>query len=813
MFEKRRLYAKSFSGEKSDVASATLRDRLKGAAKFTGHISLVMQAADLLLERLGRDILQQLGLQGIDFEYFANTVRLGAYLHDWGKANEHFQEMVYFNSIDANSENKKKRELRKEIGKQLNLRKQRQMLRHEMISGILALQVPSFREWLERCPNANLTIAVWGALGHHLKAGVGKDKLPLGDSLAKLTDDTGSELKIYTRHDDFKALLRMGKAIGLPTAEKDLPELPEEIWSKDKLKEALKALWRDFRDIELDEKQRKLTAAVKATVIAADLAGSALPQEEENFTEWMGEVLSLQLSTAELKLLVDNRLGGKPLRPFQERVAESRRRVTVVKAGCGSGKTVAAYEWAKRHAVGRKLFFCYPTTGTASQGFIDYAHDNDFEAALMHSRADLDRELLFSGEGNSGEGNSGEGGDAEGTDARLAAFQAWRQKLVVCTVDAVLGLMQNNRRPLYAWPAIANAAFVFDEVHAYDKQLFGAFLQFLRTFQGAPILLMSASFTPTQLEAIKTEINAIGEEIDAPIEGPQELEELPRYQIEEREELEVWEPVINALQNRKKVLWVTNSVQNCIDLYREAKIKLNSELPEIKIELLIYHSRFRYKDRVEKHKAVIEAFEKRDTPVLAITTQVCEMSLDISADLLISAMAPAAALIQRLGRLNRRMTKSEDGARLAIIYPSQKSQKVYSKEPLETGKQLLAEAVTKKVISQKDLAEIATKLNSYIPELVNCVWLTGDWETYPGFLREGGYTMTVLLEEDLGEIGEEAKRKNKSFMEVAQGYSVSIRIPKKHNWREWKRKKFYPVAPPKAVFYSQETGAEEQKCD
>ena len=128
----------------------------------------------------------------------------------------------------------------------------------------------------------------------------------------------------------------------------------------------------------------------------------------------------------------------------------------------------------------------------------------------MHSRADLDRELLFSGESD----------DSEGIDARLMAFQAWRKKLIVCTVDSVLGLIQNNRKPLYSWAAIAQSAFVFDEVHAYDARLFGALLKFIKAFRGAPILLMSASFTPEQLQAIRQVLAEQGEELDEPIEGP-----------------------------------------------------------------------------------------------------------------------------------------------------------------------------------------------------------------------------------------------------------------------------------------------------
>ena len=67
---------------------------------------------------------------------------------------------------------------------------------------------------------------------------------------------------------------------------------------------------------------------------------------------------------------------------------------------------------------------------------------------------------------------------------------------------------------------------------------------------------------------------------------------------------------------------------------------------------LVYHSRFRYCDRVRQHGAVIDAF-RGNAPALAICSQVAEMSLDLSASLLVTDLAPVPALIQRLGRLNR----------------------------------------------------------------------------------------------------------------------------------------------------------------
>ncbi|WP_373527959.1 CRISPR-associated helicase Cas3' [Nostoc sp.] len=802
------LLAKSLSAEEQKD------DRARGSAKYTGHISFVMQAADVLVDKLGKSILQQLGIKHIDLNYFATTVRLGAYLHDWGKANQHFQEMVYLKTLDSKSSDPKLLKYRQELLKSSKKHSDRQMLRHEVISGILAWQVPSFREWLEQCQNANLMIAVWAAMGHHLKIGLNQNN-QAAEFIAEIPSGIGDELKIYTHHSDFKTVLKMGhQALGLP---ENLPELPPEIWSKSQLQKALINLRNEFIQFEsqLDWEQQKFIAAVKATVIAADLAGSALPLAEENFKVWIEEVLSLQLSKEDIAKLVNQRLKGQKLRPFQELIAKSDRRITLVKAGCGTGKTIGAYAWGEKWAVGRKLFFSYPTTGTASQGYIDYAHGTEIEADLMHSRSDLDRELLFSGDSD----------NSESINIRLMAFQAWRKKLIVCTVDSVLGLIQNNRKPLYSWAAIAQSAFVFDEVHAYDARLFGALLKFIRAFRGAPILLMSASFTPEQLQAIRQVVVEQGEELDEPIEGPKELEELKRYDIKYISEVtdfdelkEIWQPAIQALRNNQKVLWVTNSVKTCIEIYRTAKIKLAEHLPKLDIKPLIYHSRYRYKDRLDKHKAVIEAFGK-DEPAFAVTTQVCEMSLDLSADLLISAMAPAASLIQRLGRLNRRMTRQEEEARLAIIYPWD-NKRPYDSAELATGEQLIQEFSCKKGISQLDLAEVAARLHSEKVEQVKSSWLEDNWCNRPDFLREGGYTITVLLGEDetvIWDIAEQRRQellkqgKNESrmklFKQEAQAWSVPIRI--EPDYREWQRRGFYPITPINRIRYSEDVGAEQ----
>jgi CRISPR-associated endonuclease/helicase Cas3 len=198
------------------------------------------------------------------------------------------------------------------------------------------------------------------------------------------------------------------------------------------------------------------------------------------------------------------------------------------------------------------------------------------------------------------------------------------------------------------------------------------------------------------------------------------------------------------------------------------------------------------------------------------------MSLDLSADLLISAMAPAASLIQRLGRLNRRMMKPEEASKQAIIYPwdNKGDKRPYDLAELAAGERLIQEFSGKTGISQRDLAEIAARLHSEEVQQVESSWLEGNWCNVPDFLREGGYTITVLLGEDETEIWSIAAQKEqellklekkesrmKLFKQEAQAWSVPIRI--ETDYYQWKRKGFYPVTPIGKIIYSEEVGAEQ----
>src|SRR5262249_15340222 len=353
-----------------------------------------------------------------------------------------------------------------------------------------------------------------------------------------------------------------------------------------------------------NENERRMLALVKGFGIAADVAASAIAargQWSNNYslTKFVEESLSIGLSANDLSMLISNwawarsseeRSDGDDtslppdfiFRDFQNDVAASESYLPLAQAGCGSGKSLAAYLWArgwreKFAAEGQsnfRLFFCLPTTGTTTEHFKDYALESGLDAKLIsltHSRSSVDLKSIAE------TAPQEEASDSESDPAKQAqaALNAERDTieslalgstpLVVTTSDTILGLMSNARRAVYSLPAIVNSAIVFDEIHAFDDQMFGHLLVFLKNFPRLPVLLMTASLPEERkraIERVRPDLN--------PIPGPPEFELLERYLIDDSiADNDMWQAVGERLRNNEKVLWVRNRVEWANETYRE----------------------------------------------------------------------------------------------------------------------------------------------------------------------------------------------------------------------------------------------------
>jgi CRISPR-associated endonuclease/helicase Cas3 len=518
--------------------------------------------------------------------------------------------------------------------------------------------------------------------------------------------------------------------------------------------------------------------------MCADLAGSALPKkaatEDQELRAWVRKRLLPILGEGQLKSVVKQKLKSSKPRDFQQRVLDAGTRTVLVEAGCGSGKTAAAYLWAEKHSISKRLFFCYPTTTTASEGFAGYLRDPDFEAILVNSRAEMDYRLL---PGLPGKPRS----QIEIERLHLEALETWPIPVVVCTAHTVLGLLQNERRGIYAWPSIARSAFVFDEVHSFSPRLFAHLLRFLEIFESFPVLLMTATLPPGK----KSEIDRIcryrgGLSV---VGGPEDRESAGRYALKCVDVETAYRETRDMILEGGKVLWVSNTVVGAMALARRA---LDDGLP-----VQPFHSRYRYRDRVQRQMAVVRGFQPGAPPMLAVTTQVAEMSLDLSADLLVSEYAPPASMIQRLGRLNR-FEDVPTKERLALFYkPPSALPYAKGKEEKELwGKvdnwfDIVADGTPK---SQKDLASAFTsaeeRFTPQTPARVHCDWIDDPPVSlsHRNSLMEPGHTVEMVRGEDL---------KSGPVDEMV----IPMPFPKGDSWQKWPTKGRYIVAPSGIIRY------------
>ena len=737
------------------------------------HLADVHRAAGQVLDATSRDQLDALGLPLEQYrESFRRIVLLAAAVHDLGKANDHFQGMIY-RTMDREG--------------------RRQGLRHEWVT-LLMLEEPEMRRWLFEAVGGDDTdwdIMTWAVAGHHPAY-----NRPSPPRLS--IEGAGRDIKLLMGHDDYRACLTwLGRAFSL----QGVPQVGSR-------KVALAGAGNVFnrslapwfgrarsRWEALTDGERGFVAAVKSCLIAGDVAGSALPREVPDDTErdaWIGRAFSRTPPSGRIQGIVDRRLGTKKLYPFQQEIASSAAPVTFVRAGCGSGKTLVAYQWAARQHPTRRLYFCYPTTGTATEGYRDYlyAPEQEWDAELFHGRADVDLDIVLGVKADEDKGEA----DAA---ARIESLDTWSTPIVACTVDTVLGVVQNNRRGLYAWPALAGAAFVFDEIHAYDDKLFGALLRFLQALPGVPVLLMTASLPRARLDALREVVKRRNRELPMYPVTPLDSELWKRYRRQGA--VDARDPLSEGraeLARGGKVLWVCNTVDRVMaaaDATQDGKPK-------------IYHSRFRYEDRVERHKEVVAAFSpEAPGPVLACCSQVAEMSLDLKGvTLLVTELAPVPALIQRLGRLNRQAT-AETGTRPFIVIEPD-GHLPYTPADLEAARQWLR-ALGEGPLSQDDLGKAWEQFDAERrPGLIPASWLDGGPSTQVLELREASPGITVVLQRDAVKVWS-------GQVSVAR---VALPMPPppkrwKDQWRNWPEAKGLPVAPEEAIDYCAKRGAQWRK--
>ncbi|MDB9311783.1 CRISPR-associated helicase Cas3' [Spirulina sp. CS-785/01] len=665
-----------------------------------------------------------------DAERFLQHLRIAALFHDVGKANADFIALI-------------------------NGSREKQTLRHEWISALI-LHYPTVWQWLDKS-GLDREAIVAAVLSHHLRATINHSEENWGQP-----QNQKKTVKFYLDHPQIQRIFQKIAAIAGLTG---VPELPHQ-WVKgqpfwEQLYDEVNSIGRQFgRQIKRDKGRRALVLALKAGVIAADSVASGIfrTDRSEAIPPWVEQTLHSPCLTSEeledkilqprYKQIEEERKQPFQLKPFQEQ-APSLGDYLLLLSGCGTGKTLFGYKWSQgvlsRHQLGR-LIFLYPTRGTATEGFKDYvAWAPESDASLLTGTATYELN-------NMAENPSEATRDKDYTpEERLYALGFWGKRFFSATVDQFLSFLTHRYSGLCLLPVLADSVVIIDEVHSFSREMFDNLISFLEHFN-IPVLCMTATLPPSRQKELRDFLEVFPTaENRAKLEELEKAEQHPRYQVQSCDYDTAYRHAIAAYQQGERegerVLWVVNTVNRC----REIATLLENDLPT---EVLTYHSRFTLKDRQNRHSATVAAFKTKEgerKPAIAVTTQVCEMSLDLDADVLISETAPISSLVQRFGRSNRHLARGDDFRAAIWVYPADQSLP-YLKTELENAEKFLGEVQGE--VSQRQLAEVLAKYSQSEPQADrNSYFVRGGYWAKSESFREGNdYSVSAILDKDLDKV-------------------------------------------------------------
>lgn len=390
---------------------------------------------------------------------------------------------------------------------------------------------------------------------------------------------------------------------------------------------------------------------------------------------------------------------------FQRELYKKAPKFAVLFAPCGRGKTEAALLWALKVLETyrrNKIILAMPTQVTSNAMYDRlvgiFGREN---VGLFHGKSFIKLKEAIKEVPE-------EEKDLEEIKSENFKGNIFFKPITVTTIDHVVySFVHGFSQADFALGNLQNAVIIFDEVHYYEKQTLEHLMTLFEILKemDIPHLLMSGTLPDFLTKRLRNYELIIDDE---------GLRYKP-FKLEYHDEMLVWkenkewkvnENVIEEIvENYKRggtQFVILNTVKRAKQFYKALKEK---------VPAVLYHSQFAYKDRISKENEILDLDKGRKgfkKPYVLVATQVIEVSLDISSDVMYSELAPPDALGQRAGRLHRKgktWKENKKEFKLKVFLPY--NQNPYEKELIQKALELIRDY--EKPLSYSDIKKFVDK--------------------------------------------------------------------------------------------------------
>lgn len=418
--------------------------------------------------------------------------------------------------------------------------------------------------------------------------------------------------------------------------------------------EILRSLGLRFHDITIEEAKNNLEYCVeycearhktkafsewKGLLMGADHFASALIDKTET------QVSNL-FTSPDLKFYNRQHL----LYPLSFISASSPKKHTIVVAPTGAGKT----DFLLRRCKGR-VFYTLPFQASINAMFRRIAKD------LEPDNPELDIRVLHSTSKVIKRKKNDE-------EVVLQSLIGSSIKILTPHQLAALAFGMNGYEALLL--DLRDCDIILDEVHTYTDVSQAIVLKLVEILvkNHCRVHIGTATMPTVLYDKIKALLGNEVYEVQLP---SGELDQFDRHTVHKIETFEEsFDIIATAVAEKQKILVVLNKVKSAQEVFEQ----IREIFPDVPSMLL--HSRFKRGDRNQKEKELVgldeegnptHTFNTSDEACIVVSTQIVEVSLDISFDVMITECAPLDALIQRFGRINRKRSADTIG-KLKPVY-------------------------------------------------------------------------------------------------------------------------------------------------